>query len=167
MPRGHLLSGTVSLIMSSHPYFLMFHDLKEGADRSSGSGLCFPGHYCPANTSYPVPTPLGSFSSAAGAIMPMLCFPGTYAPIEAQFDCLPCPSGHTCPSYGTYLPTICAAGTYRAQVDAVLCRRCQEGTYSMEVGAPDISYCLPCPPTRICRAQGMNDLSLSSSCSAG
>jgi hypothetical protein len=26
---------------------------------SSGTGLCFPGHYCPPNSSYPTVTPLG------------------------------------------------------------------------------------------------------------
>ena len=139
----------------------------EGAYQLSGSGLCFPGHYCPANSSYPVVTPLGSYSPNDGAISPSLCFPGSYAPIVGQFDCLPCPSGYTCPSYGTYIPTICPSGSYRTQVDSVPCKLCQTGTYSLEIGAPDISYCLPCPEGRICQYQGLSNLSSSSPCAAG
>jgi hypothetical protein len=139
----------------------------EAAYKLSGSGLCFPGHYCPPDSSYPVISPVGSFSANEGAIAPALCFPGTYAPLRGQVDCLPCPSGHTCPSYGTYVPSICPAGTFRSQVDSVPCRLCQAGTYSVEVGAPDISYCLPCPQGRVCRQQGLSDLALSTSCAAG
>lgn len=40
----------------------------EGSHKLSGSGLCFPGHYCPPNTAYPITTPLGSFSADEGAI---------------------------------------------------------------------------------------------------
>lgn len=92
---------------------------EEGAYLSSGSGLCFLGHYCPPNTSFPYPTPLGNFASSLGSVAPTLCYPGTYAPLIAQINCLPCPSGHTCQSYGTYQPAICPQGTYRTQVDGV------------------------------------------------
>lgn len=139
----------------------------QGAYQLSGSGLCFPGHYCPPNSTYPVVTPLGTYSPSDGAINPNLCFPGTYAPIVGQFDCLPCPSGYTCPSYGTYIPTICPSGSYRSQVDSVPCKLCQTGTYSLEIGAPDISFCLPCPEGRICQQQGLSNLSDSSACAAG
>ena len=30
------------------------------------------------------------------------------------------------------------------------------GTFALEAGAPDISYCLPCPPGRVCGLQGSN-----------
>eukprot|EP01035_Chromulina_nebulosa_P017309 gene17309-22850_t len=140
---------------------------ESGAYLSSGSGLCFPGHYCPPNTSFPISTPIGNFASSLGSVAPSLCYPGTYAPLISQVSCLPCPSGYTCQSYGTYQPTICSAGTYRAQVDAVTCNSCPKGTYSYEVGAPDISLCLPCPPTRICGILAMKNLNVTSDCQAG
>ena len=74
---------------------------KSGAYLSSGSGLCFQGHYCPPNLAFPIVTPIGNFANAPGSVAPTLCFPGTYAPLTAQVDCLVCPSGHTCQTYGT------------------------------------------------------------------
>ena len=138
-----------------------------GAYLSSGSGLCFKGHYCPPNSSFPTETPVGNFASGLGSVAPTLCYPGTYAPLNAQVNCLPCPSGHSCISYGTYIPTICLEGTYRSQVDSVTCTTCPTGTYSYEVGSPDLSLCLPCPKGRICGIKRMTTLKASKDCPAG
>jgi hypothetical protein len=134
---------------------------------SSGSGLCFRGHYCKPNVAFPIQTPIGNFASGLGSVAPTLCFPGTYAPLQAQVNCLPCPAGHSCTSYGTYIPSICPVGTYRSLVDAVTCRLCVTGTYSFDIGVTDISLCLPCPPGRICGIQGMSSMSLGTDCPAG
>ncbi|CAM9092103.1 unnamed protein product, partial [Ectocarpus fasciculatus] len=134
---------------------------------SSGSGLCFRGHYCPPNVDFPIQTPIGNFASGLGSVAPTLCFPGTYAPLKAQVNCLPCPAGHSCTSYGTYIPSICPVGTYRSLVDSVTCRLCVTGTYSFDIGVTDISLCLPCPPGRICGIQGMFSMSLGTDCPAG
>ena len=138
-----------------------------GAFVASGSGLCFPGHYCPPATSFPISVPRGRFAGGYGSVAPALCFPGTYAPLESQIDCLPCPSGHSCQSYGSFIPGICPVGTYRSQVDSVTCRFCATGTYSFEVGASDLSQCLPCPPGRVCGTNTMYNLTSSTSCPAG
>ncbi|KAJ1432765.1 hypothetical protein B484DRAFT_394815, partial [Ochromonadaceae sp. CCMP2298] len=138
-----------------------------GAFLSSGSGLCFQGHYCPPSTSFPIETPLGNFASGLGSVAPTLCYPGTYAPLSAQIDCLVCPSGHTCITYGTYVPTICLEGTYRSQVDSITCTQCPTGTYSYEVGATDLSMCLPCPRGRICGIKRMVNLAQSTECPPG
>lgn len=138
-----------------------------GAYLSSGSGLCFEGHYCPPNSSWPIETPVGNYASGLGSVAPTLCYPGTYAPLKAQVDCLTCPAGHTCTSYGTYVPTICSAGTYRSLIDSVTCTNCPTGTYSNFVGAPDITLCLPCPKGRICGTKQMITLASSSACPAG
>ncbi|RYH31690.1 hypothetical protein EON65_02100 [archaeon] len=138
-----------------------------GAYLTSGSGLCFKGHYCPPNSSFPNETPVGNFASGLGSVAPTLCFPGSYAPLQAQVDCLVCPAGHTCTSYGTYIPTICEAGTYRSLIDSVTCTPCPTGTYSTFVGSPDISLCLPCPQGRICGVKNMIDLAQSDPCPAG
>lgn len=140
---------------------------KEASYEASGTGLCFPGHYCPPKSSYPTVTPLGNFASGVGSVAPTVCFPGTYAPLVGQIVCSLCPAGHTCNGYGTYIPSICPAGTYRMQVDSIGCVLCQTGTYSFETGAPDISSCLPCPKGRICGIQGMSNLSSSTFCPAG
>jgi hypothetical protein len=140
---------------------------KVGAFLASGSGLCFRGHYCPPDLSFPIKTPVGNFASLLGSVAPTLCFPGFYAPLEAQVDCLPCPSGHTCQSYGTYKPGVCPAGTFRSQIDSVTCRPCKTGTFSDEIAAVDISQCFPCPKGRICPIQGMFNLSDSSECPPG
>lgn len=138
-----------------------------GAFVSSGSGLCFPGHYCPPSTSFPISVPKGRFAAGTGSVAPALCFPGTYAPLESQIDCLPCPSGHSCQSYGTYIPSICGVGTYRSQVDSVTCRFCPTGTYSPEIGASDLSQCLPCPAGQVCGTNQMYNLTSSTTCPAG
>ena len=140
---------------------------KQGAFLSSGSGLCFPGHYCPPNLDFPLQTPIGNFAKAKGSVAPTLCFPGTYAPLNAQVDCLLCPSGHTCQSYGTYKPEICPKGTFRSQVDSVTCRSCATGTYSVEVGSTDMSMCYPCPQGRVCGLVQMISLADSEPCPAG
>lgn len=140
---------------------------QEGAYLPSGTGLCFNGHYCPPNTSFPIATPLGNFASGLGSVAPTLCYPGTYAPLLAQETCNICPSGHTCISYGTYIPTICNAGTYRSQIDSLTCTDCPTGTYSYETGSPDLSLCLPCPEGRVCGTQKMTTLAKSVQCPAG
>ena len=140
---------------------------KSGAYEPSGSGQCFRGHYCPPYLDFPIETPIGNFASEEGSVAPTLCFPGTYAPLKAQVDCLPCPAGHSCQSYGTYIPTICAIGTFRSLVDSVTCRLCITGTYTDEIGAIDISMCLPCPEGRVCGTQGIYNLSTASTCPAG
>ena len=154
---GVAKSGTVDWI-PSQPFGVIHPQLcsegtycQAGAYLSSGSGLCFKGHYCPPNSTFPTETPLGNFASGLGSVAPTLCYPGTYAPLTAQVGCLPCPSGHSCISYGTYIPTICLQGTYRSQVDSVTCTQCPTGTYSYEVGSPDLSLCLPCPKCHIFR----------------
>lgn len=138
-----------------------------GAYLASGSGLCFQGHYCPPNTSFPIATPLGNFASGLGAVAPTLCYPGTYAPLEAQINCDTCPSGFTCTSYGTYIPSICGKGTYRSQVDSLTCVNCPVGTYSYETGAPDLSLCLPCPQGAVCPVVQLTTFESSGTCPTG
>ena len=138
-----------------------------GAYLLSGSGLCFQGHYCPPNTSFPVQTPLGNFASKVGSVAPTLCYPGTYAPLYSQVSCLKCPSGNTCIGYGNYIPGVCPQGTYRSQVDSVTCTACPTGTYSNEVAATDITSCLPCPRGRVCWMKQMESLNISQQCPPG
>ena len=138
-----------------------------GAYFSSGTGLCYAGHYCPSGKAFPISTPLGNYAAGLGSVAPTLCFPGTYAPLLSQVNCIPCPSGHTCASYGTYKPSICPIGTYRSQVDSVTCNPCPTATYSYDVGVPDLSLCLPCPQGRVCPIKQMTNLNVSTDCPSG
>lgn len=131
---------------------------EEASVSPSGSGPCFAGHYCPPGMSYPVETPIGTFAANEGSVVPMLCFPGTYAPLTGGNECRVCPAGYTCPSYGTYEPTLCDIGHYRSVSDSVTCRPCPTGTFSSSAGITDVSFCLPCPPGRICGVQAMVNL---------
>lgn len=140
---------------------------KTGSYLSSGSSLCYRGHYCPPKTESPFRTPLGNFAFTTGSVAPTLCFPGLYAPLQAQVSCLPCPAGHLCQSYGTYKPSICPEGTYRSLLDSITCVSCPSGTYSRDVGAIDITQCLPCPKGRICSIGGMTTLNTSTACPEG
>jgi hypothetical protein len=133
----------------------------------SGSGACFPGHYCPPGSSYPTQAAIGSFASKNGSVVSTLCFPGTYAPLKSTVTCRVCPAGYQCRGYGTYEPSICPAGTYRSLADSVTCRMCPGGTWSSIPGIPDISYCEPCPAGRVCGIQQMIDLKQSVACPAG
>jgi hypothetical protein len=69
---------------------------RTGAYRTSGTALCYEGHYCSPGVDRPIPTPRGSFASNKGSVAPTACFPGSYAPLKAQISCLPCPAGHSC-----------------------------------------------------------------------
>ncbi|KDO22135.1 hypothetical protein SPRG_10953 [Saprolegnia parasitica CBS 223.65] len=129
--------------------------------------LCYPGHYCPPGSTFPVVTPQGTFSGDDGAIAPMLCFPGTFAVFASSTDCQVCPAGYTCPGYGNYMPTLCPQGTYRSIADSITCRLCPAGTWSPKSGVADISYCEPCPAGRVCGVQGMNNLTQSIICPSG
>jgi hypothetical protein len=132
-----------------------------------GSGPCFPGHYCPPGSIYPITVPLGTFAGSVGSVASTLCFPGSYAPLVSAEQCRPCPAGFTCQGYGTYEPRICQAGTYRSVADSVTCRLCPAGTFSPYSGATDITSCFPCPEGRVCGMQGMDDLKMSVSCPGG
>jgi hypothetical protein len=134
---------------------------------SSGSGLCYVGHYCPPGSSLPTETPPGTFASDTGTVAPTLCFPGTYTPLNATTQCRVCPAGHTCPTYGAYVPTICGTGEYRSSVDSVTCRLCPTGTYSDLKGVTDLSLCRSCPKGRVCGSTQMTNLGKSKSCTTG
>jgi len=132
-----------------------------------GDGPCFPGHYCPTFSKYPVQVPPGTFASDSGSIVPSLCLPGTFSPRPGSVKCSPCPAGFSCLSYGTSIPRICEPGYYRSKADSIPCKLCPERTYSHESGLTDISQCLPCLEGRVCSRQGLADASNSDFCPEG
>lgn len=138
----------------------------EVSKHPSGYGMCFPGHYCPPGTSWPVPVPIGSFSGSK-AIAPSICAPGSYAPSQGLRDCIPCPAGYSCEGYGTSVPKSCNEGTYRSVANAISCQLCPTGTYTPYRGSTDISECFPCPQGRICSSKAMFQVAESEPCGVG
>jgi len=138
-----------------------------GTGTPAGSGMCFPGHFCPPGSVFPTQAPLGTFASGTGNVAPTLCFPGTYSPLLSHSECRPCPAGFSCSGYGTYIPTICAAGTYRTLADSISCRLCPQGTFSARTGLTSISDCEPCPAGRVCGQERMVNLTSSTPCPDG
>lgn len=136
------------------------------SSRPSGHGFCFPGHYCPPGSSWPIPVPIGSFSGSK-AISPSMCSPGSYAPLEGLRECIPCPAGYSCEGYGTSVPKSCNEGTYRSIAHSISCQMCPTGTYTPYHGSTDVSECFPCPDGRICSSKAMNQIAQSEPCDVG
>jgi hypothetical protein len=132
----------------------------------SGYGVCFPGHYCPPGTSWPIPVPVGSFSDNK-AIAPSICAPGSYAPLQGLRECISCPAGYSCEEYGTSVPKSCNEGTYRSIANSISCQMCPTGTYTPYRGSTDISECFPCPEGRICTSKAMFQIAESEPCDVG
>ncbi|XP_044928344.1 SCO-spondin isoform X2 [Mustela putorius furo] len=127
---------------------------------------CPPGHYCPAGGLLSIPCPMGTFREAPGAARVedcQLCHPGTFCGrtglAKPQGLCSP---GHHCgPGSNTSSPEglpfgdLCPAGHFcpPGTKDARQ-RPCPIGTWNVERGAQDLSWCLPCPPGLFCAAAG-------------
>ena len=132
-----------------------------------GDGPCFPGHYCPTSSKYPIEVPPGTVAADRGSIVPTLCLPGTFSPRPGSVMCSPCPAGFSCLSYGTFTPRICRPGTYRSTADSIPCKPCPERTYSSESGLTDISQCLPCLEGHVCGYDGLIDVRKAAVCPEG
>lgn len=110
---------------------------------------CYPGHYCPSQTSHPTqyPCPAGTYSSAVSSTdisacttcpAGYYCLPGTTdtsvaSPYLPQPP-IPCPRGQYCPSGTPY------SNAYP----------CPAGTYLPSTGASSSSDCLVCPAGYYC-----------------
>nr|CCA22724.1 conserved hypothetical protein [Albugo laibachii Nc14] len=140
---------------------------KNATPSISGAQICFPGHYCPPGTDYPVQVPVGSYASVPGSLASSLCFPGTFTSLPGATKCELCPAGYTCPYYGTYIPSICPKGYYRSVLDGITCRPCPKGTWSSLTGLTDISFCEICPAGIQCNSVATSNLSLASFCAPG
>jgi hypothetical protein len=138
-----------------------------GSGKPRGTGACFPGHYCPPGTKWPVTAPRGNFAAKEGSVLPTLCFPGSWAPLKSTIKCRVCPAGYACNSYGTYMPSICMQGSYRSLADSITCRLCPAGTYSARYGLTDVTMCEPCPQGRVCGVDAMVNLTDSKACPSG
>ena len=132
-----------------------------------GDRPCFPGHYCPTSSQFPIEVPPGTVAADEGSIVPTLCLPGTFSPRPGSVTCSPCPAGFSCLSYGTFTPRICDPGTYRSKADSIPCKPCPERTYSRESGSADISQCLPCLEGRVCSYSGLTDVQKAAICPEG
>ena len=89
---------------------------------------CPEGHWCPAQSSTPMPCPEGTFSNTTGN--------------GAEADCLPCTPGFYCPSEGTVVPEyLCTSGYYCPEGSIAPSDPCTAGDYCPTGSAAP----LPCP----------------------
>ena len=148
------------------------------------SGLCPPGHYCPAGTFDPIPCPVGRYLEFAGGSSLnscIRCSPGTFNPAQARTDagCISCPVGtlseelestscDPCPVGGycdvesaagvrqTFKP--CPAGTYNPgtrKVSEADCLACPLGTANNIPGSSSADVCVGCLPGSYGEAEGV------------
>ena len=136
--------------------------------------VCFEGHFCPVETSVPLPCPNGYYLNCTGReqledCLP--CEPGTYCndsglaapvgPCMEGFHCTigantstpldgitgdECPVGHFCPE-GSTIPIACPDGTYMNRTQGSVCYTCPVRYYCTRQIAADA-----CPPGRYCPA---------------
>ena len=122
------------------------------------AGVCSAGYICYQGSG--VPTPDGSnpvigepcpegFYCIEGSSSPTACseglfnvFPGGMSPD----DCTICPQGRVCRN-GSQLAEVCPRGFFCMNGSAF---PCPPGTYSSELKAEDVSFCLPCEPGFLC-----------------
>eukprot|EP01029_Cantina_marsupialis_P004433 TRINITY_DN14448_c0_g2_i1.p1 TRINITY_DN14448_c0_g2~~TRINITY_DN14448_c0_g2_i1.p1 ORF type:complete len:1632 (+),score=579.25 TRINITY_DN14448_c0_g2_i1:1-4896(+) len=139
--------------------------LPDGMTHGTGD-KCPVGHYCPEETTNPIPCPSGTFNnySGMGALSDCkACTPGYQCPNQgtniaseactAGFQCqggvsnpsVVCPVGHYCPE-GTSDALPCEAGTYQDRTQQTTCKPCPSGYYC-EIGTHTL---VDCPAGHYC-----------------
>lgn len=114
--------------------------------------MCQPGFYCPAGSSAMIPCDQGSYCSGyALSAVSGTCEQGYICkkkatkpnPDDGGITGLQCPLGYYCPA---------GACTYQStdSICTVFQTPCPKGTYNDKTGTFDQTYCLACPPNRIC-----------------
>ncbi|XP_074536526.1 uncharacterized protein LOC141798463 [Halichoeres trimaculatus] len=105
--------------------------------------LCPAGFFCPSGTPFPVPCPLGTFSSETGS--------------THQENCATCTPGYYCPVEGAVQPTLCPVGYYcPAGLTQGLQFPCPPGTLQNQLGASGPEACLLCPAGTFCSQSGLS-----------
>lgn len=92
---------------------------------------CPVGHFCPGDTSEPIPCQNNSFTKTTHSKECELCPAGFYCKVAGIP--ITCPRGYYCP-YGT----------------GVDLRSCPRGTYGNQTGFFEVSQCKPCDPGTYC-----------------
>ncbi|EGD79005.1 hypothetical protein PTSG_01976 [Salpingoeca rosetta] len=91
---------------------------------------CPTGHYCPAESSEPVPCAAGFYNALPASDDPTdcsICPAGYWCRYEgtSDFSDVPCPQGYYCP-VGTTTPRACPPGTWSNETAAMSADDCQE-----------------------------------------
>ena len=121
-------------------------------------GVCSAGYICYQGSGDP--TPDGSnptvgepcpegFYCIQGASSPTACSEGLFNVLpggRSPDDCTVCPPGRVCRN-GSRLAEMCPRGFFCMNGTAI---SCPPGTYSLELNAEDVSFCLPCEPGFLC-----------------
>ena len=111
-----------------------------GSQTGLGS-LCPLGHFCPTNSTYPIPCPNGSYADAIGMSYCKVCPSGYYCPRKSlKFKDKPCPVGH-----------YCLRGTGNAYQYP-----CPAGTFSNKTKRRDVADCINCTSGMYCQYDGLS-----------
>lgn len=122
-------------------------DTPQGNDGTGGP--CFEGHYCPVGTAVPI-----------------ACNAGTYNPLEQQSECFKCPAGYYCPANTTIFQLVCPQGFYCPNGTKHPYEfPCPKGTYNALTQQTSVDDCVPCPPGKFCKGEGLD--SPSGDCAEG
>ena len=103
---------------------------------------CYPGHYCPAGASAPLPCVGGTYSNAIDLARAADCTgasPGYYAPTGSEQQ-IACPTGSIALAVNATECDPCTAGSYQDATAATACKTCEPGSYC----PPGASAALPC-----------------------
>ena len=119
-----------------------------GSQTGLGS-LCPLGHFCPGNTTHPIPCPNGSYADETGMNICKVCPPGYYCPAQSsRFRDKPCPVGHYCLSATSYAHEFpCPAGQFNNKArrrNVEDCVNCTAGMFCQDEGLSE--------PTGLCAA---------------
>jgi len=130
-------------------------------------GICWPGTYCAAGTSYPEPCMGGYYCSQYGLSTPEdKCSPGYYCLSGATTpnDTL-CTANHYCEE-GSAAPTPCPPGSFSSATGNIAlanCEQCSPGSYCLTSAGIDG----PCDPGFYCPAGQSSATPASYDCPAG
>ena len=128
-------------------------DVSVSGDATVG-GVCPQGSYCPANTTDPIPCPIGTFGNASFAKEVsdcVACEPGMYCETEgllAPTDF--CQAGYFCPEGSTNATSVPSPRGYFSSAGAQVATACPQGTFNGAVAQPSCTVCPPgffCPDT--------------------
>eukprot|EP00704_Kipferlia_bialata_P000894 g894.t1 len=139
-----------------------------GTGRSTVSGACQAGYYCPAGQIQANPPAYecdAGYYCEAGVSVQSMCPAGKYQSETGQSDCDTCPAGYYCVE-GTEDPVICPAGSYcPAGTESATENQCPAGTFSSTTGLEVLGSCTPCTAGSYC--SGTGNSAVTGDCAAG
>ena len=112
---------------------------------TSTPAVCPANYFCPTSASTPILCPAGFFCPSGTLVNNSNpCSVGTYS-YAGQSNCTNCPVGAYCPQQSLSNFLACPAGSYGSLVMSTVCFNCSDGTFSLNAGSSNSSFCVTCP----------------------